>query len=161
MNFRKSSTCLLTFLGDFCISLFVFAPSPAGSKSGYMSSDWEERMWSYHTLSYVLATFHELPVRKDAVWSLYDLVWKPCMGWQHVSVLLHRHTPSEQCGEHTGWCWMFGGAGWKLVVRDFFAVAVSNLWNSSPVNIRTVWSIEDFKSLPKTHHFVFFFSNDK
>lgn len=71
------------------------------------------------------------------------------MGRHHaLSEFLHLNAPVRAMGQSNISIWMFTGPG----DRDF-AVAAPSLWNSLPVKNRTARSIEDLKSLLKTHLF--------
>ena len=114
----------------------------------------------YDHITPVLADLHWLPVSYRIQFKYLLVVFKSLHGLapHYLSELLHRHAPARALRSAQQNMLVVPRSRKKTRGDRAFSVAAPRLWNSLPAHIRTVESIELFKSQLKTHLFALAFN---
>ena len=127
------------------------------SKFKTQLQDWLfTRTHSHESVSPVLHTLHWLPVKDRLVFKLLRIAYK-CqhqLAPHYLQQLLQEYQPSRLLRSSIKQLLTPHNAVTKAYDQQSFQFSIPHLWNQLPSNIRECSSLDQFKSLWKSHLFV-------
>ena len=111
---------------------------------------------SRESISPILQSLHWLPVEKRIVFKILIMCFKALnnLAPSYITDLVHKHTPARNLRSSSQHLLSVQPSKSHTYGNRSFSASAPLLWNSLPLEIRTIPSFELFKTALKTHLFV-------